>query len=144
MPDFLAGTGAASRETLGVFVRLVIAMLLGAVVAVVYRRTRYTTPMTPTFTVTLVLEAPHLNTAGMVRNLHDLAPFKTYLDGSFDHHLLNEVPDLQGATTTSELLALYFYRWAHARWPEVVACRVAETPTMSVTYWPEEIETVLP
>jgi hypothetical protein len=31
MPDFLAGTGAASRETLGVFVRLVIAMLLGAV-----------------------------------------------------------------------------------------------------------------
>jgi hypothetical protein len=55
MPDFLAGTGAASRETLGVFVRLVIAMLLGAVVAVVYRRTRYTTPMTPTFTVTLVL-----------------------------------------------------------------------------------------
>jgi Domain of unknown function (DUF4956) len=56
MPDFLlSSTGEVSREPLAIFLRLIIAMLLGAVVAFIYRRTRYANQTTSSFTVTLVL-----------------------------------------------------------------------------------------
>ena len=56
MSDFLNFSGdEVSREPLDIFLRLVLAMVMGAVVAFVYRRTRYATPSTPSFTVTLVL-----------------------------------------------------------------------------------------
>jgi uncharacterized membrane protein YhiD involved in acid resistance len=54
MSDFLT-TGAASHEPLAIFLRLIVAMVLGAVVAFIYRRTRYASLTTPSFTVTLVL-----------------------------------------------------------------------------------------
>ena len=46
-----------SREPLAILVRLIVAMLLGAVVAFIYRRTRYASQTTSSFTVTLVLLA---------------------------------------------------------------------------------------
>jgi uncharacterized membrane protein YhiD involved in acid resistance len=51
--DFLTSEAIASREPIDVFVRLVAAMLLGAIVSFVYRRTRM--QPAPSFTVTLVL-----------------------------------------------------------------------------------------
>jgi uncharacterized membrane protein YhiD involved in acid resistance len=54
MSDFFT-TGTASREPLTIFLRLIIAMILGAVVALIYRRTRFASHATSSFTVTLVL-----------------------------------------------------------------------------------------
>ncbi len=56
MADFLpSAADGTSREPLDILVRLIVAMLLGAVVTLIYRRTRFTTPTTSSFTVTLVL-----------------------------------------------------------------------------------------
>jgi hypothetical protein len=56
MADFFASSAdGVSREPLAIFLRLIIAMLLGAVVAFIYRRTRYASQTTSSFTVTLVL-----------------------------------------------------------------------------------------
>src|SRR6476661_7267657 len=56
MSDFFV-SGTVSREPLAVFLRLIVAMLLGACVAFIYRRTRYASQTTSSFTVTLVLLA---------------------------------------------------------------------------------------
>jgi uncharacterized membrane protein YhiD involved in acid resistance len=56
MADFFTSVSdGVSHEPLDIFVRLVVAMLLGAVVTLIYRRTRFTGPTTSSFTVTLVL-----------------------------------------------------------------------------------------
>jgi hypothetical protein len=56
MPEFIPWTvGEVSREPLAILLRLILAMLLGAVVVFIYRRTRYANHATPSFTVTLVL-----------------------------------------------------------------------------------------
>lgn len=56
MPEFLTSVVEPLPEaSLAVLVRLVIAMLLGGLVAVVYRTTRAADEAAPTFTVTLVL-----------------------------------------------------------------------------------------
>ena len=56
MPDFLAGIFEPSPDFgAAVFVRLVLAMLLGGVVTLVYRFTRAADETAPSFTVTLVL-----------------------------------------------------------------------------------------
>jgi uncharacterized membrane protein YhiD involved in acid resistance len=52
---FTSSADGVSREPLDILVRLIVAMLLGAVVTLIYRRTRFTTPTTSSFTVTLVL-----------------------------------------------------------------------------------------
>src|SRR6476661_94236 len=54
MSDFFV-SGTVSREPLAVFLRLILAMVLGGIVAAVYRRTRYASQTTSSFTVTLVL-----------------------------------------------------------------------------------------
>ena len=54
MSDFFA-SGTASREPLEVVLRLIVAMVMGGMVAAIYRRTRYASQTTSTFTVTLVL-----------------------------------------------------------------------------------------
>jgi uncharacterized membrane protein YhiD involved in acid resistance len=53
MSDFFTA-GTVSREPLAIFLRLIVAMVLGAVVALIYRRTRYASDTTSSFTVTLV------------------------------------------------------------------------------------------
>lgn len=56
MSDFLtAAADAPSRQPLDIFLRLIVAMLLGAGVTLIYRRTRHAVAATPSFTVTLVL-----------------------------------------------------------------------------------------
>ena len=56
MSDFFTSLDAdISRAPLDIFLRLVVAMLLGAVVVFVYRRTRAAADTTPSFAVTLVL-----------------------------------------------------------------------------------------
>jgi hypothetical protein len=58
MPDFLAAPiEEVLSPPLAVLLRLVVAMLLGGVVAFVYRRTRAATDVVQSFTVTLVLLA---------------------------------------------------------------------------------------
>jgi 6-pyruvoyltetrahydropterin/6-carboxytetrahydropterin synthase len=47
---------------------------------------------------------------------------------------LNEV--LGHDHATAERLALFFYDWAHDRWPEVSAVRVSETPKTWAEYRP--------
>ena len=54
MSDFFA-SGNVSREPLTVFLRLIVAMVMGGMVAAIYRRTRYASQTTSSFTVTLVL-----------------------------------------------------------------------------------------
>jgi hypothetical protein len=54
MSDFFTN-GTMSREPFAIFLRLIVAMMLGAVVAFIYRRTRYASNTTSSFTVTLVL-----------------------------------------------------------------------------------------
>jgi hypothetical protein len=57
MPDFLKSTedGAGLTHPLDVLFRLAAALILGAVVAGIYRRTREKTDISPSFPVTLVL-----------------------------------------------------------------------------------------
>jgi uncharacterized membrane protein YhiD involved in acid resistance len=58
MPDFLARSFEPSPDMgLAVLIRLLLALMLGGVVAVVYRLTRSAEEVTPSFTVTLVLLA---------------------------------------------------------------------------------------
>jgi hypothetical protein len=54
MSDFFPA-GAISREPLAIFLRLIVSMVQGAIVAVIYRRTRYASQTAASFTVTLVL-----------------------------------------------------------------------------------------
>jgi uncharacterized membrane protein YhiD involved in acid resistance len=56
MSDFLAAAAdGSSPAPLEVFIRLVVAMILGGAITVIYRRTRHAVATTPSFTVTLVL-----------------------------------------------------------------------------------------
>jgi hypothetical protein len=56
MADFLtAAADGASRAPLDIFVRLIVAMVMGGGVAWIYRATRRPSATTPSFTVTLVL-----------------------------------------------------------------------------------------
>lgn len=77
------------------------------------------------YVVVVELAAAELNADGFVRDYLELSALKAYIDDHFDHRHLNEV--LEGPTT-AEAMARHFHDWARARWPEVVAVRVSETP----------------
>ncbi|WP_265499190.1 6-pyruvoyl trahydropterin synthase family protein [Paracoccus beibuensis] len=77
------------------------------------------------YIVVVELAAAGLNSDGFVRDYHELAPLKDHIDGTFDHRHLNDVLD---GPTTAENLARHFFQWSRARWPEVSAVRVSETP----------------
>lgn len=78
------------------------------------------------YVVVVELAAAELNAFGFVRDYQELAPFKQYVDDHFDHRHLNEV--LGHDAVTAERLALHFFDWCVARWPETVAVKVSETP----------------
>ncbi|WP_042689694.1 6-carboxytetrahydropterin synthase [Azospirillum sp. B506] len=84
------------------------------------------------YTVEVVLYAPELNEVGFVRDYRDLGDFKHFLDETVDHRHLNDV--LGHDRTTAEELARWFFTWCHARWPEVAAVRVSETPKTWAEY----------
>lgn len=86
------------------------------------------------YVVVLELRGEQLNPYGFVRDYLELKPFKDYIDDTLDHRHLNEV--LGDACTTAERLARHLYDWARARWSEVSAVSVSETPKTWAEYRP--------
>lgn len=85
------------------------------------------------YIVVVELAAPTLNSDGFVRDYHELAPLKAYIDNHFDHRHLN---DILNEASTAENLARHFFDWCRARWPEVSAVKVSETPKTWAEYRP--------
>ncbi len=86
------------------------------------------------YIVEVELSAEELDENGFVRDYHELAPLKRYIDDSFDHRHLNDV--LGHDQVTSECLAKHFYDWCKVRLPETTAVRVSETPKTWAEYRP--------
>lgn len=86
------------------------------------------------YIVEVELKGATLDERGFVRDYRELGPLKRLIDDEFDHRHLNEV--LGHDHPTAEQLALFFYEWAHDRWPEVSAVRVSETPKTWAEYRP--------
>lgn len=84
--------------------------------------------------VEVLLRAGHLDADGFVLDYGNLAPFKAYIDTTFDHRFLNEVLG-DGRLTTAENLARHFYEWCERKWPGYLyAVRVHETPKTMAEY----------
>lgn len=86
------------------------------------------------YEVEVVLQSAELDSAGFVRDYRELSVLKEFIDENLDHRHLNEV--LGHDRTTSEVIAKWIYDWCNARWPEVVAVRVSETPKTWAEYRP--------
>lgn len=87
-----------------------------------------------TYTVELELAAPNVNDVGMVLDYGEMAPFKTWLDETFDHRHLN---DVVAFNPTAERLARHLFRVATEMLGGVVsAVRVSETPNTMAEYRP--------
>ncbi len=84
------------------------------------------------YEVHVEMSSETVNEAGFVRDIKDLDTFKRYIDDNFDHRLLNDVVGDDKVST--ECLAKHFYDWCKARWPEVRAVRVQETPKIWAEY----------
>ncbi|MCV9905997.1 6-carboxytetrahydropterin synthase QueD [Brucella sp. HL-2] len=87
------------------------------------------------YIVEVELSAADLNAYGFVRDYHELAPLKRYIDDELDHRHLNDV--LGHHRVTAEFLARHLYDWCKVRWQEVTAVRVSETPKTWAEYRPE-------
>lgn len=86
------------------------------------------------YIVEIELAAETLDENGFVLDYRALAPLKTYIDDELDHRHLNEVFGHEGVT--SEYLARVLFDWARARWDQVSAMRVSETPKTWAEYRP--------
>ncbi|WP_182083914.1 6-pyruvoyl tetrahydropterin synthase family protein [Aureimonas sp. ME7] len=86
------------------------------------------------YAVEVELASPTLDAVGFVRDYRELGVFKAYLDDTFDHRHLNDV--LGHDRVTAEVLAQHLFEWARARFPEVSAVRVSETPKTWAEYRP--------
>ncbi|MCZ0812860.1 MAG: 6-carboxytetrahydropterin synthase QueD [Pseudomonadota bacterium] len=86
------------------------------------------------YIVVVELRAEELNRHGFVRDYHDLAALKRYIDDELDHRHLNDV--LGDDCVTAERMAKHFFQWCQAQWPEVSAVRVSETPKTWAEYRP--------
>jgi 6-pyruvoyltetrahydropterin/6-carboxytetrahydropterin synthase len=84
------------------------------------------------YDVEVVLEAESLDPVGFVRDYHELAALKSFLDETLDHKHLNDV--LGHNRTTAEAIAKWLFDWCRARWPEVACVRVSETPKTWAEY----------
>jgi len=87
------------------------------------------------YDVEVELRAAKLDAIGFVRDYRELSVLKEFLDNNLDHRHLNAV--LGHDRTTSEVIAKWIYDWCKARWPEVAAVRVGETPRSWAEYRPE-------
>ncbi|OCX66463.1 6-carboxytetrahydropterin synthase QueD [Thioclava sp. SK-1] len=85
------------------------------------------------YIVVVELTAEALNRDGFVRDYHELAPLKTYIDTHFDHRHLNDVME---GPSTAEALAKHFFDWCKARWHETSSVKVSETPKTWAQYSP--------
>jgi 6-pyruvoyltetrahydropterin/6-carboxytetrahydropterin synthase len=86
------------------------------------------------YEVEVVLQSATLDSIGFVRDYRELSIVKEFIDNNLDHRHLNEI--LGHDQTTSEVIAKWIYDWCKARWPEVVAVRVSETPQTWAEYRP--------
>ena len=86
------------------------------------------------YQVEVTLQSPALDHVGFVRDFHDLSELRQYIDRTLDHKHLNDV--LGHDRTTSEVISQWLYEWCKARWPEVIAVRVSETPNTWAEYRP--------
>jgi len=84
------------------------------------------------YVVAVELAGETLDEHGFVRDYHELAPLKAYIDDHLDHRHLNDV--LGDDCVTAERLARHLYDWCAARWPETSAVRVSETPKTWAEY----------
>jgi 6-pyruvoyltetrahydropterin/6-carboxytetrahydropterin synthase len=84
--------------------------------------------------VEVVLQSAMLDEIGFVRDYLELSALKKHLDETVDHKHLNDV--LGHDRTTAEVIGRWLYDWCKARWPEVVAVRVSETPETWAEYRP--------
>jgi 6-pyruvoyltetrahydropterin/6-carboxytetrahydropterin synthase len=86
------------------------------------------------YEVEVVLQSAALDSIGFIRDYHELSALKEFLDATVDHKHLNNV--LGHDRTTAETLSKWLYDWCKARWPEVVAVRVCESPRTWAEYRP--------
>ncbi|MEN5277775.1 6-carboxytetrahydropterin synthase QueD [Brucella sp. TWI432] len=86
------------------------------------------------YIVEVELSASVLDDHGFVRDYHELAPLKRYIDDELDHRHLNDV--LGHNRVTAEVLACHLFEWCKSRWQEVTAVRVSETPKTWAEYRP--------
>ncbi|MEM8774896.1 MAG: 6-pyruvoyl tetrahydropterin synthase family protein [Pseudomonadota bacterium] len=86
------------------------------------------------YIVEVELSSETLDPVGFVRDYRDLGELKTYIDDEIDHRHLNDVVGDNAVST--EQIAKHFYDWCVARWPEVSAVRVSETPKTWAEYRP--------
>ena len=86
------------------------------------------------YIVEIEMQAEELNAHGFVRDYLDLAPLKRYIDDELDHRHLNDV--LGDDSVTAERMAKHFHDWCKARWHEVTAVKVSETPKTWAEYRP--------
>lgn len=84
------------------------------------------------YMVEVILQSETLNPQGFVVDYLELKPFKVYLDSELDHRHLNDVFPFP---TSAENIARHLYEWAKARWLQVAAVRVSETPKTWAEYW---------
>ncbi|MEH6405156.1 MAG: 6-carboxytetrahydropterin synthase QueD [Sneathiella sp.] len=86
------------------------------------------------YVIEVELQAAALNAVGFVRDYHELASLKAYIDDTLDHRHLNDV--LGDETVTAERMAKHLFDWSKSRWAEVSAVRVSETPKTWAEYRP--------
>lgn len=78
------------------------------------------------YIVEVELSASDLNEHGFVRDYHELAPFKRYIDDCFDHRHLNDV--LGHDQSTAETLARHFLNGATRAGRKYPPCGSAKRP----------------
>jgi len=86
------------------------------------------------YIVEIELQSEELNGVGFVRDYHDLAALKAYIDDHLDHRHLNDV--LGDECVTAEQMAKHLFDWCKSQWPETSALRVGETPKTWAEYRP--------
>ncbi len=86
------------------------------------------------YIVEIELGSETLDENGFVLDYHALAPLKRYIDDKMDHRHLNEV--FGHDRVTSEWMAHMLYDWCKARWDQISAVRVSETPKTWAEYRP--------
>ena len=86
------------------------------------------------YIVVVELTAAELNAHGFVRDYLDLGDLKRYIDDTLDHRHLNDV--LGDDCVTAERMAKHLCDWCRARWHEVTAVKVSETPKTWAEYRP--------
>lgn len=86
------------------------------------------------YKVRLELASRELDKVGFVIDYGKLKPLEQYINSTFDHKHLNDVPVLEGHQTSAEMLAEHFYHWCKARWSQTSKVSISETPKCWASY----------